>query len=48
MAAGFGGYRLYVIPSLRLVAVRMGGRDPADPAVSADDRFLGLLIGTQR
>jgi CubicO group peptidase (beta-lactamase class C family) len=48
MAAGFGGYRLYVIPSLRLVAVRMGGRDPADATVSADDRFLGLLIGTQR
>ncbi len=48
MAAGFGGYRLYVIPSLRLVAVRMGGRDPSDATVSADDRFLGLLIGTQR
>ncbi|MFN7693215.1 MAG: serine hydrolase domain-containing protein [Burkholderiales bacterium] len=48
MAAGFGGYRLYVIPSLRLVAVRMGGRDPSDATVSADDRFLGLLIGSQR
>lgn len=48
MAAGFGGYRLYVIPSLRLVAVRMGGRDPSDAEVSADDRFLGLLIGSQR
>jgi CubicO group peptidase (beta-lactamase class C family) len=47
MAAGFGGYRLYVIPSRSVVAVRMGGREPRDPAISADDRFIGLLLGTQ-
>jgi CubicO group peptidase (beta-lactamase class C family) len=48
IAAGFGGYRLYMIPSRRLVVVRIGGREPGDSGVSADDRYLGLLLGTQQ
>jgi CubicO group peptidase (beta-lactamase class C family) len=39
MAAGAGGNRLYVVPSVRLLIVRLG-----DSARFSDERFLGLLF----
>jgi CubicO group peptidase (beta-lactamase class C family) len=46
MAAGFGGYRMYVIPSLQIIAVRTGGAESSDPNISVDNEFLGRLLGT--
>lgn len=39
MAAGAGGNRLYIIPSRRMLIVRLG-----DSARFSDERFLGLLF----
>lgn len=49
MAAGTGGYRMYIIPSRNLVAIKFGGGgDPNDSSKSVDNEFLKLLLKTSR
>lgn len=46
MAAGTGGYRMYIIPSRNLVAIKFGGGQDNDPTKSADNEFLKRLLKT--
>ncbi|MFN7572559.1 MAG: serine hydrolase [Betaproteobacteria bacterium] len=44
MAAGSGGYRLYVIPSRNLVVVRFGGSEESDGSLAVDNEFIRRLL----